>query len=130
MRRRSLLALPLALLAPAVLAQTDPQMDPRTDPRGDQGEPMPRRPKGDQPKRPSMSTLRYDDLSPRQRRRAQQAMARDGERDLPPDEARRRWDATPPRDRRRAAQRVARANRGDGGDRPRSRDARPMPGPA
>lgn len=111
MQRRLFLALPLALgIVPAGAQMLDP---PRPDfSQSPPPEPMRREPKpqkGNRQRR-RMTSRAYDDLSPKQRRRAQQAMARDGEGELPPEEARRRWDATPERQRRTSVKRVTQAS--------------------
>lgn len=109
MRRRIFFTLPLAFAAWPARSQDGSTATP--------ADPRPRR-SADAPKRPSMATLRYDELTPRQRRRAEQAMAREGETGLPADEVRRRWDATSERDRRRATHREAAAGGGNAARRP------------
>jgi len=114
MWRRLFLTLPLVLLAQPAQPQSDPAaMPPPLERRG-----------GTVAKRPAMATLRYEDLTPRQRRRAEQAMAREGEADIPAEEVRRRWDVASERDRRRATHRRSTATSGDPARRPDSPERR------
>ncbi len=107
--RRSLFALPLlAALLPAAAARAQTQdMAPPADGMGRAD-----RPRADRKKdKPKLYDLDYDAMSPRQRKRLQQALAGEGGTPLSAEEARQRWGAMDTRQRRDAI----RKGRGDQG---------------
>ncbi|HYZ32437.1 MAG TPA: hypothetical protein VE684_09170, partial [Crenalkalicoccus sp.] len=98
MQRRALLGLSLAALLPAAaVAQTDapPPDYPPAQP------PPPARQQ--RAKGPKLTSLNYDEMTPRQRRKVAQRLAGPGNPPLPPEQARQAWDSMTPRQRRDAA---------------------------